>query len=315
VPGATANTANCDDAVGDFTEVGSYTGSASPWGTFDQGGNVWEWNEAIVSAYGYSYRSIRAGSFNSGPSSLAASARNRYEPYFENRIIGFRVASIREPPVANANGPYQHECGGDMTVVPLNGTGSSDPDSDEPLDYFWETTCPDGSFDDPYSPTPILTVRTSGACSVLCGVVLTVTDNDGQSDSDSADVTIQDFTPPTIDSVSASPDELWPPNHKMRPVEVSVDVEDACDQTPSCRITSVSSNEPENGAGDGNTAPDWDITGDLSLDLRAERSGGGSGRIYTIGVTCTDACGNSSEETATVTVPHNRGKGRGKGKK
>ncbi|GAG37158.1 unnamed protein product, partial [marine sediment metagenome] len=48
VPGATANTANCDEVVDDLTNVGSYTGSASPNGTFDQGGNVWEWNEAII---------------------------------------------------------------------------------------------------------------------------------------------------------------------------------------------------------------------------------------------------------------------------
>jgi hypothetical protein len=40
VPGATANTANCSFLVEDLTDVGSYTGSASPSGTFDQGGNV-----------------------------------------------------------------------------------------------------------------------------------------------------------------------------------------------------------------------------------------------------------------------------------
>ncbi len=48
VPGATANTANCDNAVGDLTDVGSYTDSASPNGTFDQGGNVMEWTETVA---------------------------------------------------------------------------------------------------------------------------------------------------------------------------------------------------------------------------------------------------------------------------
>ena len=47
-PTATPNRGNCNGAVGDLTDVGSYTGSASPYGTFDQGGNVFEWNEAIV---------------------------------------------------------------------------------------------------------------------------------------------------------------------------------------------------------------------------------------------------------------------------
>jgi len=68
----------------------------------------------------------------------------------------------------------------------------------------------------------------------------------------------------------------------------------------------VNSNEPVNGLGDGDTAPDWIITGDLTVNLRAERSGIGNGRIYTITVTCKDACGNSSVGSTTVTVPHDQ---------
>jgi hypothetical protein len=55
--------------------------------------------------------------------------------------------------------------------------------------------------------------------------------------------------------------------------------------------------------GDGNTEPDWEITGDLTVDLRAERAGGGDGRIYSIVVECTDASGNSSVDTVFVCVP------------
>ena len=69
-PGVTPNTANCDWSVGDLTDVGSYTVSASPNGTFDQGGNVWEWSEAQATApepiIG-SYRSVRGGSFSGYP--------------------------------------------------------------------------------------------------------------------------------------------------------------------------------------------------------------------------------------------------------
>ena len=86
----------------------------------------------------------------------------------------------------------------------------------------------------------------------------------------------------------ASPATLWPPNHKMRPVTVTVDATDACDPNFSCEIVSVTSNEPANGIGDGNTSPDWSITGPLTLELRAERAGPGTGRIYTITVECTD---------------------------
>ena len=92
----------------------------------------------------------------------------------------------------------------------------------------------------------------------------------------------------------------------MVPVTVAVDASDNCDST--CQIISVASNEPVNGLGDGDTAPDWAITGDLTVKLRAERSGKGNGRIYTITVECADSSGNSTTDTATVRVPHDKGK-------
>jgi len=117
-----------------------------------------------------------------------------------------------------------------------------------------------------------------------------------------------DNQPPIIENLSADPDVLWPPNHKMVAVTLSVSVSDNCGGTPTCQILTVTGNEPVNGPGDGNTDPDWEITGDLTLNLRAERSGTGSGRVYTITVICTDAYGNSSTETVSVTVPHNKPK-------
>ena len=73
-----------------------------------------------------------------------------------------------------------------------------------------------------------------------------------------------------------------------------------------CSIVSVGSNEPANGLGDGDTAPDWMVTGDLTLTLRAERSGRGGGRVYTITVRCPDAAGNAATTTASVGVPHDQ---------
>lgn len=113
---------------------------------------------------------------------------------------------------------------------------------------------------------------------------------------------------PVIFTVSANPNILWPPNHKMVPVALEVEAADGGDSEPVCQIISVESNEPENGLGDGDTAPDWEITGDLSVNLRAERSGTGGGRVYDIAVMCTDACGNNSIESVSVTVPHDKGK-------
>ena len=63
----------------------------------------------------------------------------------------------------------------------------------------------------------------------------------------------------------------------MIPVAIQLSVADACDANPHCEIVSVTSNEPIDGLGDGDTAPDWIITGALTLELRAERAGTGSG--------------------------------------
>jgi len=113
-----------------------------------------------------------------------------------------------------------------------------------------------------------------------------------------------DGVPPVFGTVTASPSVLWPPNHKMVPVTITAPVTDGVDPGPVTRIVAVSSNEPANGAGDGSTAEDWQVTGPLTLNLRAERSGKGSGRTYTVTVESRDASGNASRAEATVTVPH-----------
>ena len=95
VPPGGTNHANCGFTAASPTAVGSYSGSDSPYGTFDQGGNVAEWNEAII--FGTD-RGVRGGSFNSfGAHDLAASDRANVTPTHEERVFGFRVASIPEP--------------------------------------------------------------------------------------------------------------------------------------------------------------------------------------------------------------------------
>jgi formylglycine-generating enzyme required for sulfatase activity len=94
-PTATPNRANCNSAVGNLAVKGSYTGSASPFGTFDQGGNVSEWNEAIISG---SFRGVRGGSYNGIAAGLEASFRGSFSPAIEANHIGFRVGSIIPEP-------------------------------------------------------------------------------------------------------------------------------------------------------------------------------------------------------------------------
>jgi hypothetical protein len=135
-------------------------------------------------------------------------------------------------------------------------------------------------------------------------VTATATDAAGNTSSCSFTVTVIDNEPPVIDGLEATPDHLWPPNHKMKDVTVDYTATDNCTIIESCVIT-VSSNEPVNGTGDGDTAPDWEIIDDHHIKLRAERSGNGNGRIYTIKVTCTDQYGNSDSTNTEVRVAHN----------
>lgn len=114
-----------------------------------------------------------------------------------------------------------------------------------------------------------------------------------------------DTTAPEISSLTATPDHLWPANHKMVAVTLTATATDNKDPSPVTKILSVASSEAANGSGDGNAATDWAITGDLTLDLRAERAGNGLGRIYTITVQSTDNSGNSSTATVLIPVGHN----------
>lgn len=113
----------------------------------------------------------------------------------------------------------------------------------------------------------------------------------------STTVAVSDTTPPRILDISATPDLLWPPNHRMVPVRVIVDAVDNCDPSPVAQITRITCNEPQ-----GHFAPDWSITGPLTADLRAERLGG-EDRIYTIHVDVSDSSGNTTATSVSVTVP------------
>jgi hypothetical protein len=133
-------------------------------------------------------------------------------------------------------------------------------------------------------------------------ITWTATDTHGNSASASQTITVQDAQAPVVTNLSASPASLWPPNHTMQDVAVSYDASDNCGGV-NCVIGSVTSNEPVNGTGDGDTAPDWVIVDNHHVQLRAERAGGGTGRVYTITVVCTDSSNNVTTKTVTVSVP------------
>ena len=142
---------------------------------------------------------------------------------------------------------------------------------------------------------------------------LTLVARDGTAAAVSSEVQVNvtDTGDPTLAPV-ASHGILWPPNHKMVAVSIK---SNAADNSGHVLVDAViASNEPEEGLGDDDIGPDWTypvvdpMTGEITFDLRAERSGRGDGRVYTVTVTATDATGNSSQAELRFVVPHDQRK-------
>jgi hypothetical protein len=192
--------------------------------------------------------------------------------------------------------------------------GGALPELVLPDDILVEATSPSGT---PVNYTVTATENGVVSCSPASGssfplgttpVNCTATNTVG-SVTGTFNVTVIDTTPPEIVKLTANPGSLWPPNHKMVSVTVSAIVVDNGDASPQVHIISVSSNQPINGTGDGDTAPDWNITGAMTVDLRAERAGNSSTeRKYTITVEAVDASGNASQSTVVVTVAQSKGR-------
>jgi CHRD domain len=218
-------------------------------------------------------------------------------------------------PAIVSNGPLTiscsaastNECGTPAVVSVL----VSDPDGD-PMTVVWSANGMAFKTNTVPAGAPGASVSLSANISLPLGtntVTVTTTDTVNNTASCSTIVTVVDTIPPVITHIAVSPATLWPPNHKMVRVQVRADVMDICGPT-TWKIISVTSNESPNSQGDGNTASDWAITGDHTVSLRAERSGRGNGRIYTITIQATDAAGNVSDpKSVTVTVPHSQGRG------
>lgn len=140
-------------------------------------------------------------------------------------------------------------------------------------------------------------------------VVLVVSDGIGCTSSDPVRVTVIDSAAPVI-SATVDNGILWPPNHLMQNVVIHYNVADN-GGILGLNATAVS-NEPDEGLGDGDTANDIGpiitnpLTGEITLQLRAERSGKGAGRTYTVLVTATDLVGNSSTAIVNLLVPHDK---------
>ncbi|MEX2402402.1 MAG: PKD domain-containing protein, partial [Rhodothermales bacterium] len=223
------------------------------------------------------------------------------------------VVQANQAPVAVAVGDATLECAGPAgTSAALDGSGSSDVDGDA-LTYTW--TDADGNV-----------LATGATASVLLPVgthviTLTVDDGNGATDTDEVTVTIEDTIAPSI-AISGGPLSLWAPNHKYHTISLSgvVSVTDQCSgDLGTGSIASVSSDEPDEtagkkngkgkgprGGGDGNTVNDIVILDCQTVDLRAERLGGGNGRVYTVNVAAADGVDLTAAASFEVHVPHDQ---------
>ena len=140
-------------------------------------------------------------------------------------------------------------------------------------------------------------------------VTYTATDGAGLTASCVTNVTVEDNFAPTV-SVTATPDSLWPPNHKLKIIDYDVTVADQCGA--SVVLYDLVSNEPDDVPGDSDGETINDIqdavlgTPDFKVKLRAERDDEGAGRTYTATYLATDLSGQTATATAGVFVPHDQ---------
>jgi len=153
--------------------------------------------------------------------------------------------------------------------------------------------------------------RPSGSLFPLGNTIVTCTSSAGPTCDFT--VTVNDVEPPVI-IVNPTSVELWPPNHQYVTFNVTdlvLSARDLCDTSVNVDdvvITSATSDEPEDGTGDGSTSDDIIVFGDdcQSVRLRSERKGNGNGRVYTITFKVADTSGNVGTATKKITVPHSQ---------
>jgi len=216
--------------------------------------------------------------------------------------VTVRVENVNHPPVADAGADQARDEGRPVT---LDGTGSADPDGD-PLTYAW--TQASGSpvtLSDPGSASPSFTAPFVEAGGEALAFTLVVGDGLANSGPDQVTVTVLNVNdPPSCVLARPSIAFLWPPDHRMHPVEI-VGVADPDDGLVRVTVTGVTQDEPVNGLGDGDTSPDA-VVQDGGVLLRAERSGIGNGRAYRVTFTADDGEGGICTGSAMVGVPHAR---------
>ena len=167
------------------------------------------------------------------------------------------------------------------------------------VNVTWQVIDPESGIAASNGCTPSTLASDTVSITVTCSA----TNGAGLSSSQSVTIKI-DKTPPVISGLSV-PSSLWPPNHKLVTV-ATVTANDALSGLASFSVTGTSNEPPNPGESDivitgGGLQP-------CVIQLRAERLGTGTGRIYTLTATASDLAGNTTTVKTTVIVPHDQGK-------
>jgi CSLREA domain-containing protein len=213
------------------------------------------------------------------------------------------------PKTATTDPPDRSVCVGATTTFTTAASGTG------PFTYVWKqgaTVLTTGSLGGRVTITSVGNTSSLTITNVQLGdaAIYTVETTACSTASQSAMLSINP-TPPGI-VLNGNNIQLWPPNHSYHTINVTDLVAGAssCDGTvnlSSVVIDYVTSDEVENGNGDGNTLNDIVIGCDRkSVQLRAERDGSGNGRVYTLHFKVTDSFGNVGTAMAVVTVPKNQ---------
>jgi hypothetical protein len=256
------------------------------------GGSGYEVGFAIaVDPGGNAYVTGETGSsdFRTTPGAFGQSFHGFFQDAFVAKIVEDDIA----PSTTAASSPAANAAGWNNSPVTLtlratdNGGGSGV----KSITYSVNAGAPvtvNGA-------TASFTLSTDGVNTVR----FNATDNAGNPEASRTLVVRIDQTPPS-GTLSLSPAQLWPPNHRLVTITPSLAVSDAGGGPVIVSGPFVSSNEPVT-AGDDDTAPDWVVSGN-TLQLRAERAESSSGRVYTVSYTLTDQAGNRAQASSAVTV-------------
>jgi hypothetical protein len=215
-------------------------------------------------------------------------------------LVTVTVENVNHPPIVSSTAAQTAQEGSAVTLIAPTVV---DPDGDA-LTYTWtQISGPTVALVARETMTPTFVAPFVGAGGATLVFQLTISDAFGGSLTSTVSVSLVNVgDPPSLANAVLNAAALWPPNHKL--VRMTVTGVAGGGLPTTVRITGVTQDEPVNGTGDGDTGPDAVIDAD-GLLLRAERSGGGDGRVYRVTVAATNAQGTATR-VIKVGVPRDQ---------